>query len=323
MTDKTNSAETENNILSLPGCLGFDLSVAAELGTMAKGAEIAILKKPEGMLGVPDAIPVGLLRGESPEFKSVASHFENYRTHPARKSGTAEVQTFESLVSLTLRHKTKDSAVFANMEWKSPSITTVIDYHQNTEGGQADNGKHRIHYPFPLSDEWNAWVEKDGQMMKQADFAWFLEDRIPDLASPSDEEKKRYERDFNLTFATPSQVIELSRGLQVFVDTKVKNSVTLQSGEGQISFEETHNDASGKPLKVPGLFMLSVAPFFMGEKVRIPVRLRYRPAGGQLNWFFNIYRPDLFITEHVRTALFDMADKTSLPVFEGTPEMSA
>lgn len=321
MTDTTENAET--NTLNLLGCLGFDLGVAAQLGTKANGAEIAILKKPDGMLGVPDEVPVGLLRGDSPEFESVAGYFENYRTHPARKSGTAQVQTFDSLVDLTLRHKTEHSAVFANMEWKNPSITTVVDYHQDASGGLADNGKHRIHYPFPLSDEWKAWVEKDGQMMKQVDFAWFLEDRIPDLASPTDEEKLRYERDFNLTFATPSQVVELSRGLQVFVDTKVKNTVTLQSGEGQISFEETHNDASGKPLKVPGLFMLSVAPFFMGDKVRMPVRLRYRPVSGQLNWFYNIYRPDLFITEHVRHALFDMRDKTGLPVFEGKPEMTA
>lgn len=321
MTDQDNTAEAAT--LNLPGCLGFDLGVAAQLGTKANGAEITILKKPDGMLGVPNEVPVGLLRGESPEFESVAGHFENYRTHPARKSGTAQVQTFESLVSLTQRHKTANSAVFANMEWRNPSITTVVDYHEDLSGGLADNGKHRIHYPFPLSDEWKAWVEKDGQMMKQADFAWFLEDRIPDLASPTEEEKIRYERDFNLTFATPSQVVELSRGLQVFVDTKVKNTVTLQSGEGQISFEETHNDASGKPLKVPGLFMLSVAPFFMGDKVRMPVRLRYRPVGGQLNWFFNIYRPDLFITEHVRHALFDVRERTGLPVFEGRPEMPA
>lgn len=321
MTDETNIAEATT--LNLPGCLGFDLGVAAQLGTKANGAEITIIKKPVGMLGVPDEIPVGILRGESPDFENVAGYFENYRTHPARKSGTAQVQTFESLVDLTQRHKTEHSAVFANMEWKSPSITTVVDYHQNASGGLADNGKHRVHYPFPLSDEWKAWVTKDGETMKQAEFAWFLEDRIPDLASPSPEEKIRYERDFNLSFATPSQVIELSRGLQVFVDTKVKNTVTLQSGEGQISFEETHNDANGKALKVPGLFMLSVAPFFMGEKVRIPVRLRYRHVSGQLNWFYNIYRPDLFITEHVRRALFDMHDKTGLPVFEGKPEMSA
>lgn len=79
-------------------------------------------------------------------------------------------------------------------------------------------------------------------------------------------------------------------------------------------------DAAGKPLKVPGVFVLSVAPFFMGEAVRLPVRLRYRADGGKLAWYIVPYRPDLHVTERVRDDLDMVAHGTSLPTFEGSPE---
>lgn len=321
-----NTATTEASLgeaASISSPFAVDLDTAAELGAKANGVEIATLTRPDGMVGVPEVVPVALIRGDAPEVGDVSSLFEKYRTHPQTKTGQANVQTFEALVNLTNRHKTDHSAIFANTDWRKPSLTAVVDYHENRQGGRADRGKHRVHYAFPQSEEWLKWVEMDGKAMKQSDFAWFLEDRIPELSSPTEDEKIRYEKDFACTIATPAQVVELSRGLQVYVDTKVKNFTTLQSGEGQVAFEETHNGADGKPLKVPGLFMLSIAPFFMGDRIRIPVRLRYRPAGGQINWFYQIYRPDQFITEHVRNTLADASEQTGLPTYEGTPEMSA
>lgn len=300
----------------------FDLGTAARLGARAEGIEIVRLTKPEGMVGVPYEIPVALRRGETPSIESLATLFGYYRTHPQAKTGQATALTFETFCDLTNRHRTEHSAIFADSAWRTPSITAVIDYHEHRNGGLADNGKHRIHYAFPLSDEWKAWIETNGKPMKQEQFAWFLEDRVAELSSPTEHEKVTYEEQFASTIATPAQVVELSRGLKLTIDTRVKSAVTLQSGEGQIAWEETHNGADGKPVKVPGLFMLYIAPFFMGDKIRVPVRLRYRVKDGQTVWFYEIYRPDLAITEHVRSHLAEAAARTELPTFEGTPEMA-
>jgi len=270
---------------------------------------------------VPDVIPVALKRGDQPGISSLASLFGEYRQHPQHKKGTANAQTFESFCALTNRHKTADSVIFANMDWREPSLTTIVDYHQNQPGGLADNGKHRIHYAFPLSEEWKKWLEMNSQPMKQQDFAWFLEDRILEVSSPEQADLV-YEEQFGTKIALASQLVELSRGLNLRVDATVKNAHTLQSGETSIQFEETHTDAAGAPIKVPGLFMLYIAPFFMGDKVRIPVRLRYRVQGGKIFWFYDIYRPDLFITEFVRASLFEAKRETELPAFEGSPEMA-
>lgn len=300
---------------------GVDLAEAAKLGAEAKGLEIVTLAKAPGALGLPENVPVLLTRGSNPAVQGLHSLFEPYRVHPARKSGQASAQTLEAFCDLTNRHKTDHSAVFADANWQSPSFTAVIDYHEAKNDGLAAFGKHRVKYAFPLSEEWQAWVKSDGIKMSQEDFAYFLEDRVAELSAPTKEEQIRLESDFATTIATPSQLVELSRGLQVNVASKVKAATTLASGEGHIVWEESHQDQHGKPLKVPGIFILSASPFFMGEKMRIPVRLRYRAKAGSIDWLYQIYRPDQYVTEHVRHALFDVKDKTGLPTFEGSPEM--
>lgn len=296
------------------------VATIADLATRADGVEIVRVTLPDGLAGLPGEIPVALYRGKDPRAQDIEEILDAYRLFPERKKGTARAQTFESFCELTNRHRTDDSVIFADMDWRTPSLTAVIDYHRKAATGEADWLQHRIVYTYPLSEEWKAWVKMDGEPMEQKDFAWFLEDRIPELAAPTEEEKIRYERDFATTIAVPAQVVELSRGLQVNVASQVKAATTLSSGEGEIRFVEEHQGADGKPLKVPGIFILSVAPFFMGEKVRIPVRLRYRVAGGKTIWFYQIYRPDQSITEHVRETLFDAREKTGLPAYEGKPE---
>jgi uncharacterized protein YfdQ (DUF2303 family) len=293
----------------------------SDLGKQASGLDVVRLDDLGGLgRGLPANAPIGIKKGEAPGTFSVKALIEEYRQFPARKAGTAKALTLDSLIELTNRHKIDDTAIFANTEWRNPSIITVVDYHAVAPEGDPAWLKHRISYTFPLSDPWKEWIEKNGKPMEQSDFAAFIEDHIADLSSPEVGEVTEYESKFGTKIATPAQLIELSRGLQVFAGTKVKNAVTLQSGEAQVVFEETHTDADGKPLKVPGLFILSIAPFFMGDLVRVPVRLRYRVAGGGLVWFFQIYRPDLAITDRLRTDLDIIRKRTELPVFEGTPE---
>ncbi|MCX2698354.1 DUF2303 family protein [Ochrobactrum chromiisoli] len=302
--------------------LAIDITAAAELGAQASGAELVTIETTESMIGLPKEVPALLTRGSTPSISGVDHILEKYRVFPSRKRGVAQVQTLDALIDLTNRHKTEDSAIFANLDWTKPSLTSIIDYHRNLSGGDADNCQHRIHYEFPLSDDWKLWVKNDGEVMSQQDFAIFLEDRIPDLASPTEGEIATIERDFNTTVALPSQLVNLSRKMQVNVSSQVKTETKLQSGEGQIQWEETHTGADGQPVKVPGIFILSIAPFFMGEKVRIPVRLRYRMSNQKVVWFYNIYRPDLVITQQVEADLLTLTKQTELPSFAGKPEIS-
>lgn len=292
----------------------------ARLAMEAAGASDTTIYWNDAPRGLPTSAPVKVIQGANPDLKSVKALFEEYRQFPERKTGTAKVLTLQSFMDLVNRHKTGDTAIFANSDWRKPSVQAVIDYHAVDTGGDPAWLKHRIAYEFPLSDPWKLWVAQDGEWMDQAEFAAFIEDHIADLSSPTSVEADDYERMFGAKIATPAELIQLSRGLQVFAATNVKNAVTLQSGEGSIVFEEEHRDAAGNKLIVPGIFILQVAPFFQGDLIRVPVRLRYRLAGGKLKWAFQIYRPDLAVTDRVRADLDIIARETAVPVFEGFPE---
>lgn len=297
------------------------VSAISTLAARAAGFSIHDLKAPEEAgPSIPKAVPVGFVPGQSRPI-DLAPFFDAWRDHPRHKIGTAKALTLNSFADLVKRHKTPHTAIFADSGWEHPAFTAVIDYHRTgEEAGGADWLRHRIRYEFPLSPEWQTWIASNGRPMDQSEFATFLEDRIADLSAPRDKETADYSRDFATTVAAPAALIQLSRGLEVNVGARVKHAVTLQSGESSIQFEETHHDASGAPLKVPGIFMLQISPFFMGTLERIPVRLRYQVQSGSLRWRYQIYRPDQVITEHVREALRKVGEMTEVPTFEAQPE---
>ena len=305
--------------------------------------EVMPIIAPKGALGLPDAIPV-LIDPRSGSAKGLKSLFDEWRSAPERKSGTAKVTTLESFIALTDRHKQGSSAIFANTDWREPRLTAVIDYHQpNTsfniklddlaegepdsipamEVGCADFGRHRVEYKFPLSEEWKAWVAQDKQPMNQAAFAEFIEDHISELASPHEDEVSYWEEKLGGKVAYPNELKLLSIGLKVHAATKVASNVTLQSGEGEITWAEEHRDMKGDKLVVPSLFIIQLPPFFMGESIRLPVRLRYRVREGSVTWVFQMYRPDVYVTEQVMRDMERAARETALPAYQGAPEMSA
>lgn len=288
------------------------------LAHQARGVTIETISPPPGSIGLPEQIPVAVRHGITPELVGIRPLVDQWRTKPERKRGTATALTLNSFIGLANRHKTSDSVIFADTNWRVPSLTAIIDYHPIPGG--ADNNAHRIVYKFPLSEQWQEWVKMNGVAMSQGDFAAFIEDRIADLATASDDHRRDLEATFGTRVATPAELMQLSRGLTINVDSAIRNVQNLQTGETQIAFDEAHKDASGKPIRVPGMFVIRTAPFFMGESVMIPVRLRYRVKDGKIVWFFQIYRPDMHVTERVRADLDVASAATGLPAFEGAPE---
>jgi uncharacterized protein YfdQ (DUF2303 family) len=294
-----------------------------EIADLARDGKFQIfsVSTPGQAKGLPTAFPV-LLDPKTGKAASIKALADEWRLTPDRKRGSAEVTTLESFIDLVERHKTENSVIFADTDWRNPSLTAVIDYHPK-DATDADNGKHRIHYEFPLSDSWKAWNEINGHPLPQVQFAEFIEDRIMDLAAPDTLEEEDWRHKFSFRVAFPNELVALSKGLQINSEAKVKNAVSLQSGEAQIVFEEEHRDAAGNKIDVPGMFILSVPPFYRGDVARIPVRLRYRLAGGQLKWICQLYRPDIYITEQVIRDMERACADTGLPVYSGGPEMPA
>jgi hypothetical protein len=301
------------SLLPVPKSFELDLSKSGR-APMAKEVTVAVRQTAQGE-----------------EFVDLSRLIEPWLQRPSARKGTATAQTLVSFIDLVNRHKGPTSVLFGDLDWKKPSLQAVIDYHDPAAVRPAEaleteldpfarHMRHRIHYAFPLDDAWKAWVAADGKAFGQVDFAEFLEDRIADLASPTEAEKIQFERLFSTTIATPAQVVEMSRGLQVLETASVKNQIRLSSGEVQIEFATEHRTADGNLLLVPGLFMICVPVFAFGERMSLPVRLRYRRREEKIIWSFHLWQPEIYVTGAVQGAFGRAGNETGLPVFEGTPE---
>lgn len=269
--------------------------------------------------GLPDAVPVLFRPGEEGgSAESVKHLIEAYRLMPDRRKGTAAVTTLASFIDLVNRHKDDGSAIFAKTDWPRPALTAVIDYHDLERGPR--HGEHRVHYAFPVTPEFQAWIDQVGKPMSQTDFAAFLEDHAAELASPEDGERSEFERLFKAKFASPNELIDLARTLEICVGQSFKQAVKLQSGEAELVFREEHTNGAGEKVTVPGIFMIALPAFVDGERVRIPARLRYRAAGGSVTWFYDLYRWQDALRLRVAEDLVTAGNQTGLPTYEGAPE---
>ena len=60
--------------------------------------------------------------------------------------------------------------------------------------------------------------------------------------------------------------------------------------------------------------------FRLGERFRMPVRMRYRLREGKVSWSFSIHRLDVVFDTAVREACAKAQAVTDLPLFYGTPQ---
>lgn len=266
---------------------------------------------------MPAEVPIAIDR-ENGLLKSIDSQIENYRLHPEHRRGTAKAFTVAAFIDMVDRHKDANSAVFADALSATPKLLAVIDYH--AADGTPRWCQHRIGYEFPLTEEFKTWRAGAGTAMSQLEFAQFLEDHAAELAVATAEERKEFEGLFRDTFATPHELVGLSRDLEIHVGARVKRQERLKSGERIVQFDEAHVGSDGEPVRIPGLFMVSVPPFIDGNPIRVPARLRYRVRNGDLSWSYDLYRLDAHVQAAVRAEAMAVADATGLPVYEGAPE---
>lgn len=248
------------------------------------------------------------------------------RAAPRRATGTSTHQTFESFVAhVSTFGANPGSAVFVDVNGQTPKAVAVFNY---GAPGQPAWRDHRAELALPFSEDWLAWRNAAAAgAMPQGGFAEFLENRLVDVLDPAEVKRsapsaQAVADSLGIAYATQAQLLGLSRSLNVRVDVKVEQSQNLASGEGKLVFEETHETKSeGQTVKVPGGFAIAIA-VFRGDATKsvIPVRLRYRVAGGRVAWSLLPHRADDVLRLAVNDMVGRIAAATHLPVYAGAPE---
>lgn len=129
-------------------------------------------------------------------------------------------------------------------------------------------------------------------------------------------------RDQGLALASPSRLLELSKGLTVRVNSRVAAAVVLASGETQLSYATEHQDDKGLPLKVPTAFAIAIPVFERGDAFQFLVRLRYRVVQSSVTvtWILSVHNTERALAVAFEEACTTAKDQTDLPLFFGSPE---
>jgi len=324
--------------------IGAGLKAVEALVAKYRAAQFTTASFPE----TPEEVPLAVLP-EGLRLEGLKGFFQPYRTRPERREGTAILQDLGSFAALMNRCKDEHSALFCDLNQQAPKLRGVVDYHEAGpigEKGQRWCG-HQLHYAFPFSDKWKAWVENNDTLMDQETFAYFLENQASDLVPPplnvdrlaeqandvlragdgnlgglTADERLCYLAKYKMrtTIAEPKEVHLLAGNLEVFSEERVKSVTHLGSGQKKVVFDVTHKDGEGNELVIPGLFLIAIPLFQGAERFRLLVRLRYRKVNGTLRFGYDIHEPAESLEFAIREAAGKVAEETALPLYFGRPE---
>lgn len=280
----------------------------------------------EGFAGGEELQAKVLVLPEGLTARSIKPLLEEYRERPERRKGTAKLETLESLIAHAKRFKVAGSALFCSKaNPNAPSIVAMLDYHESTdeEGEGLPNWcEHRARYEFPLSDEWLAWKKAEGTAFTLMHLAEFLEERILDVRHPEQAPSSVDElvETLGADLASPSALLQLSRGLSVHVHHKVKQHVNPQTGEAHLLFTEEHSNEVGGRVGLPSAFLITIPVFRSGDLYPIVVRLSYRVRDGEAKFGLKLQQASRVFEHAITEAAERAAADTGLPLFYGTPE---
>ncbi|WP_422074160.1 DUF2303 family protein [Tranquillimonas rosea] len=269
---------------------------------------------------------------------TVRKHAE--AVQPSRRTGTARIETIDSLVEWCLRFKGPGTALFATSgnETFAPRLTCIENWHlggaSNPNELQLDAAQHADHravYNFPVSDEWKAWTGISGKMLDKDEMGEFIEEHAMDFLDPTPpllDSTAKPEHDWERAmidvseklggrFAQYRQMVEMARAFSVHETSSLAAKTNRDTGEQTVEFKEEHRDAEGHPVKIPNLFMIAIPVFDRGPRYRLAVRLRYRKAGASVKFVMTVYQPERAARDAFEEAVQDATERTGAPLFYG------
>lgn len=304
------SEETSNNA-ALIAAMEKYCKVQGMVIKNSEGTEVNIIAAPEGQ-----------------ELHSVQRMLNDYLTKPKRLTGHSQHETLDSFIEHVNAFKIEDrTVIFATHE--NGRLCAVYNYHTKDETSFND---HRAQYQMVASKEWKNWMDKDGRGMSQSEFAAFIEDNALDLIVPPTDGAKDADKaimglakTLNTKYASPSQMMELARGIKIHESASGAAAYDMQTGDTTIEYASISKASTkdGNKLAVPGMFLLGIPVVMNGDAYRIPVRLRYRMDNGRVVWFYQIYKPEKYLKDAFDDICVNAQKEAEVPLYHGSPEASS
>jgi uncharacterized protein YfdQ (DUF2303 family) len=224
---------------------------------------------------------------------------ESFLPAPRRKTGAYVPDTVESFTAYVQWHEDEEHTTV----WVHPTsgrITAVLNDHSADAPAWRD---HTVNLKLLQTPEWTYWLEKDGQLMSQEQFAEHIEGGLREISRPD-----------------AATMLEIAQTFHASTEATFRSSTRLHSGEQKLQYDESVQAAAGTSgeLTVPTELVLGIAPFVGEEAYELKARLRFRLSRGQLALGYLLDRPDRIVRDaldHIAAGL-----KGTFPhVFVGSP----
>jgi len=223
-----------------------------------------------------------------------------YTGVPSRKAGNTTVRDATSFHAYFTKHSDASTEVYADAD--RLTVTAVLDAHT------ADTARwsgHRLTLSLRKTESWAQWLEHDGRLMQQEQFAEFLEDHLPELLEPS-----------------AAEMLEIAQSIQGATKVEWQNSTRLSSGQRQFTYAETVQAKAGQrgQLTIPETFVIGLVPFEGSEGYKLTARFRYRiTKDGGLTLGYKLERPGDVIRKAFGDVVEVIGADIEQPIMNGTP----
>lgn len=259
---------------------GSEFQAAFEAGTTVRPVH--------AIEGVPDLSVIVVKDGyQVKDVSGVAS----LRERPRRKTGTVTLHTPDSFVEYVKAFGDANTILTADLN--ESRLDAILDYHEAGATGEPRWGQHRAAYVCRTTEEWDTWTDVDGEehKMGQEAFARFIEDNLPDIASPPG-----------------ADLLELVKALEVRNDVRWTGKVNLVDGSRQLFYEEKVEGQGKGDLRIPETFTLGIAPFEGIDPYQLTARLRYRVMSGNLFMWIDLHRPNKVVDDAFKSIVDSIRD---------------
>lgn len=183
-------------------------------------------------------------------------NLEHLLPQPRRIKQSVAIATAQSFIDYYQLFATDNTLIFASEA--SGTFKAVFDYHAPDE---PDNCDHHATLVLKKSQEWQAWLNKNTQPMKQRDFAEFIENNIADIREPAG-----------------AKMLEIAKTLQATKNIKFRSSTELHNGQTQLTYNEEINGQAGNTgeMEIPPQITIGCRVFKGQDAYAVTARFRYR-----------------------------------------------
>lgn len=234
-------------------------------------------------------------------------NLESLLEQPMRKRAAISTTNSAGFIDYLQKHSTADvSTIYADVDADQNRcyLLAVIDDHGNELPAWR---QHTCTFAPKLSLEFMRWTKSNKRTMKQDEFATWLEDNLPDIATVPG-------------FPSGAEILQMALGFEANADKKFRSKINLQSGGVQFEYVEDETKETRTKMIVFERFTIGI-PVFDGSANAYPIeaRLKYREKSGDITFWYELIRPDRVFKGAVADELAAIKEVTGLQIIFGAP----